>query len=479
MTKKILFKQAGVLFGAMGFAGCTYFLNDDKVAFADSMGERWIARQFDAVSSRLEKEVTSAMPPVFSRLAQTLDRFESSFQNFSSPHILSLFYVWRDSVAKAESVDERARHSILGHWLCPSTRELRCFSECLEIADASYEENRATLLKRMKGLGFHVHHHQEESDTSGVLAHFLAVDEDRKLVVVGVSGTKDPLDVATDASLHSVPFNWRSKMWHFMSRSRKEKAHAGILHASEQLLHLHADKLHEYAKEGYKIRLIGHSLGGGCTALMAIQLRKSVPNVEAIGFGTPPCVTLRCSKLCDAFVTTVVCNDDMVPRTNGHSIIKLLNRLIEFPWQEKWNADVENFLGMDDSILSTGSAIKEGKSKEEKKLIPEPPVDHRLYPPGKIVHIYRVHKIRKLTPLGIRDLLREVVEELKNDEEETRLVSYGEPREAAVMNPEHWFDEIRISKRMLADHSRKEYRKSLNYLLRRLSLTLDGDEEIN
>lgn len=66
--------------------------------------------------------------------------------------------------------------------------------------------------------------------------------------------------------------------------------------------------------QDYKLRLVGHSLGGASAALLAIMLRKQAADklgfdpdiVSAVGFGTPPCVSKELAESCASYVTTVV-----------------------------------------------------------------------------------------------------------------------------------------------------------------------------
>lgn len=66
--------------------------------------------------------------------------------------------------------------------------------------------------------------------------------------------------------------------------------------------------------QGFRLRLVGHSLGGATASLLAIMLHKkshkelgfSPDIVSAIGFATSPCVPKELAESCSDYVTTVV-----------------------------------------------------------------------------------------------------------------------------------------------------------------------------
>lgn len=66
--------------------------------------------------------------------------------------------------------------------------------------------------------------------------------------------------------------------------------------------------------QGFRLRLVGHSLGGATASLLAIMLRQrsfqelgfSPDIVSAIGYGTPPCVSKELAENCSEYVTTAV-----------------------------------------------------------------------------------------------------------------------------------------------------------------------------
>lgn len=66
--------------------------------------------------------------------------------------------------------------------------------------------------------------------------------------------------------------------------------------------------------QGFRLRIVGHSLGGSSAALLAIMLRKKSeqelgfnPNsISAVGFGTPPCLSKNLAESCSEYVSTIV-----------------------------------------------------------------------------------------------------------------------------------------------------------------------------
>ena len=117
-------------------------------------------------------------------------------------------------------------------------------------------------------------------------------------------------------------------------------------------------------KSGYRIRVTGHSLGGGVAALLGAlirqhfekrtQLRDSLSKlskdnecycesedvfvnndlIRVYSFGTPACVDERLATYLNSFVTSVVLHDDVVPRLTPTSIRRLIKHLLYI--KETW-----------------------------------------------------------------------------------------------------------------------------------------------
>jgi hypothetical protein len=119
----------------------------------------------------------------------------------------------------------------------------------------------------------------------------------------------------------------------------------------------------------------------------------------------------------------------------------------------------------------------DGRSQET----PLPPLEDRLFPPGKIVHLYKLPppgdeqdvRARPGSPQHLRSLLAEL-EMIRARQQDVEIIDAKgrEPRahglawEAAVIPTAHWFNEIRISEHMMRDHRRETYQSAIDAVLR-------------
>ncbi|KAK0582255.1 hypothetical protein LWI29_023454 [Acer saccharum] len=54
--------------------------------------------------------------------------------------------------------------------------------------------------------------------------------------------------------------------------------------------------------------------------------------VSAVGYATPPCVSRELAESCSDFVTTVVMQDDIIPRLSAASLARLRNEILQTDW---------------------------------------------------------------------------------------------------------------------------------------------------
>ncbi|CAI5959910.1 unnamed protein product [Closterium sp. NIES-64] len=114
--------------------------------------------------------------------------------------------------------------------------------------------------------------------------------------------------------------------------------HYGMVQAAETFVHEESPLLRHLLAHhpGYDLRLIGHSLGAAVAALVTILLRPQAQGllgitserVRCVGFATPPCVSRHLALSCRPFITTVVLQDDIVPRLSLHALESLRNEVV-------------------------------------------------------------------------------------------------------------------------------------------------------
>ncbi|XVF80936.1 hypothetical protein PTKIN_Ptkin15bG0115600 [Pterospermum kingtungense] len=201
----------------------------------------------------------------------------------------------------------------------------------IELAKGCYKANaailaRTSMLRESNVLKF--------VKNSSVMrpGYYIGVDPRKKLVIFGIRGTHTVYDLITDIVLSSdgeVTFEGYS-------------THFGTAEAARWFLHHELGTIRKCLEkyEGFRLRLVGHSLGAATASLLAIMLRKkskvelgfSPDIVSAVGYATPPCVSKELAESCSDFVTTVVMKDDIVPRLSAASLATLRSEILQTDW---------------------------------------------------------------------------------------------------------------------------------------------------
>ncbi|XP_072164751.1 diacylglycerol lipase-alpha-like [Diadema setosum] len=174
-------------------------------------------------------------------------------------------------------------------------------------------------LKKMSGLGnndiiyatFHVSHARKVWETP----FFVALDHDRRRVVVSIRGTLSVADIVTDLSADTSPI-------HTEDGSMAYKGHKGMVETANYIRRrLIEDKLlHQAftAMEGtseYELILVGHSLGAGTAAILGIMLRPRYPTLKVYAYSPPGGLLCKeASEYAAEFVTSLIVGKDVVAR---------------------------------------------------------------------------------------------------------------------------------------------------------------------
>ncbi|GAB4830508.1 hypothetical protein Ancab_020219 [Ancistrocladus abbreviatus] len=162
--------------------------------------------------------------------------------------------------------------------------------------------------------------------------YYIGVDSRKKLVILGIRGTHTVYDLITDVvSSGDEEVTLEGYSTHF-----------GTAEAARWFLHHEIGTIKKCLDdhEGFRLRLVGHSLGGAIASLLAIMLRKKSHKelgfdpdiVHAVGYATAPCVSKGLAESCSDYVTTVVMQDDIIPRLSVASLARLRNEVVETDW---------------------------------------------------------------------------------------------------------------------------------------------------
>ncbi|PKA50061.1 sn1-specific diacylglycerol lipase [Apostasia shenzhenica] len=176
--------------------------------------------------------------------------------------------------------------------------------------------------------------------------YYIGLDTRNKLVIFGIRGTHTVYDLITNvvsSSDQNMSFEGFS-------------THFGTAEAARWFLHHEMETIRRLLEKhkGFRLRLVGHSLGGAAAALLAIMLRRrsakelgfSPDIISAVGFGTLPCVSRELAESCVSYVSTIVLQDDVIPRLSVASLARLRNEILEIDWmavleKEDWKGFVE------------------------------------------------------------------------------------------------------------------------------------------
>eukprot|EP00850_Spirogloea_muscicola_P007678 SM000039S14508 [mRNA] locus=s39:524519:526466:+ [translate_table: standard] len=166
-------------------------------------------------------------------------------------------------------------------------------------------------------------------------SYYVAIDDRRQLVVLGVRGTASGRDLMTSLAGHSSEVEGLEAVGGGFS-------HYGSAEAAKWFVEHELATLRRCLAEhrGFRLRLVGHSLGGATAAILALLLHADaerllgVPasRISCSTFGTPPCLSRDLAIGCSGFVTTVVLQDDVIPRASVAAIDQLRTEILLTDW---------------------------------------------------------------------------------------------------------------------------------------------------
>lgn len=159
---------------------------------------------------------------------------------------------------------------------------------------------------------------------------FVAYDHKEKAVVLCIRGTASLKDALTDVAGTVDPF-------------LTGVGHRGIVRAAEWFQKNMLDSLKTWCREKSNGKLIitGHSLGAGTAALLSMLLQNEFDGVECFAFAPPAVLSTGLCSVSESVVTSVICEDDIVPRFSTMAVETLRQEVIDYPWAEEMKQDMK------------------------------------------------------------------------------------------------------------------------------------------
>ena len=344
------------------------------------------------------QEILDLLRQYSKELKLTADKYFGSF-DFSQVYPTSLFYYIEYEDERKNPSWKRRMHRFYPGINLDKMNEL---NNALTLARLSYYETSEDVRQRLHELTtpYELVSCDLRASEPGKLAHFLAVKKNQNSfspaleVALGVRGTKTITDAITDLLFEATDY-------------RGGKAHSGMLSSGKYIAEKHQallQKLLEASGKKYiKLLLIGHSLGAGAASIAAMELNDlDFVEPRVIGFGSPAILSQDLSEQMEEYMTTVVSDDDCVPRLSAPTVVNALLDVQEFDYVPRAKRDIEQavtelskmyplivpeerkdkLLDLIDPLLQEHVAPSINKRTERRMEV-------ELYPPGKIVHFYR------------------------------------------------------------------------------------------
>ena len=276
-----------------------------------------------------------------------------------------------------------------------------------KFADWAYDETASdqrweTVEDALESCGYDMIRHRKTA-APGCVCSYIAVNFSKKIALVTIKGTSSLGDALTDVCALAVKYTLpNAPIVEGMDTSFF--VHEGMMFAAEQLGNEIKPLVQNwFLPQGFKLLIVGHSLGAGTACLLGIWLRSWFPEtrgtdrLQVHAYATPAVADKATSLACTDFITTCVHNSDIVPRaslgnifTGLHVHQKLLARLDETRqcpgrefgstarWVQMIHFQKDFVVNPADLLLWRTQALETEDHKEEE----------HLYVPGKVYLMY-------------------------------------------------------------------------------------------
>lgn len=183
---------------------------------------------------------------------------------------------------------------------------------------------------------------------AGILkpAFTILVDHEMKTFLLLIRGTHSIKDTLTAATGAVVPFHHTVVHEGGISDLVLGYAHCGMVAAARWIAKLATPCLIEALRSypDYKLKVVGHSLGGGTAALLTYSLReqKELSSATCVTFAPAACMTWELAESGNEFVTSVINGADLVPTFSAASVDDLRSEVTASAWLNDLRNQIEH-----------------------------------------------------------------------------------------------------------------------------------------
>lgn len=254
-------------------------------------------------------------------------------------------------------------------------------------------------------------------------AFYVAVDRQSKSVIFAVRGTMSLQDCVTDvvASPSQVPVaDLQEPAYAHEGMTKSVQKIISILETNG-ILSLVVDKNAKY--EDHNIVVVGHSLGAGCAAILAILLREKYPQLKprlrCFAYAPPGGLLSRnLSDYSKTFILSLLLGKDLIPRLAAHTMLEFRDVLImalESCPANKTKVQCSMCCPVEQDLLQNATVPSELAKRllsfDSDGLQPVSPLEsaaaqalrqkEKMYPPGNICHLVRAAEFPKCCCCGM------------------------------------------------------------------------------